>query len=243
MTVTRHQAAGAFRRWEPPRFDARPESSSLDSGLSPPEDALPLSPPEPEPTPILTAPPQEISAPPPSPAIHLPTVEEVERIHDEAHKEGYAAGYEEGTARGRMEALRLNTLVENMDGALLGLDAEVAEELLTLAIEIARQMVRREFRNKPANIVEIVREALQQLPQNHAMIHLHPEDAGLVRGYLGEQLAHVGNRIIEDERISQGGCRIEAAGSQIDATMQTRWRRIMENLGRGDTAWDVDSAA
>lgn len=241
MTVTRHQAAGAFRRWEPPRFDAAP-APAADPAPAPREEPVPQRPAEPEAVEAPAPAPVETPPPPPVPAVHLPTVEEVERIHDEAHKEGYAAGYEEGTARGRMEALRLNTLVENMDTALTGLDGEVAEELLTLAIEIARQMVRREFRDKPGSVVDIVREALQQLPQNHAMIHLHPEDATLVRSYLGEQLAHVGNRIIEDERIAQGGCRIEAAGSQIDATMQTRWRRIMENLGRGDTAWDVDSA-
>jgi flagellar assembly protein FliH len=172
--------------------------------------------------------------------VKLPTVEEVERIHDTAHKEGYAAGYEEGTARGRLEALRLHTLVEGLEQALTRMDAEVAEELLALAIELARQMVRRELAARPEGIVDVVREALQQLPQNHALIHLHPSDATLVRDYLGEQLAHVGHRLVEDERVSPGGCRIEAAGSQVDATVHTRWRRIMENLGRRETDWDVE---
>jgi hypothetical protein len=38
--------------------------------------------------------------------------------------------------------------------------------------------------------------------------------------------------LIEDPTISRGGVRIEAAGSQIDATVQTRWRRVMDNLSR-----------
>ena len=226
MSITRHQAVGAYRPWDPPAFDAPP-------AVEPLQPAAPFA-----------APAEPAAAPPPPPeplpAVKLPTVEDVERIHDEAHKEGYAAGYEEGTARGRLESLRLNTLVEGLDEALVKIEAEVAEELLTLAIEIARQMVRRELVQKREGIVDLVREALQQLPQNHALIHVHPEDAALVREYLGEQLAHVGNRVVEDLRITIGGCRIEAAGSQIDATVETRWRRIVESLARGETEWDAD---
>lgn len=222
MAVTRHQAVGAYRPWDLPAFDAP---------VAPPPEAAP-----PPPPPVAEAPPPP---PEPQPAVKLPTVEDIERIHDAAHKEGYAAGYEEGTARGRLEAARLHSLAENLDEALVKVDAEVTEELLALAIEIARQMVRRELAGKREAIVDIVREALQQLPQNHAMIHLHPDDVGLVREHLGEQLAHLGNRLVEDARVTPGGCLIDAAGSQIDATVQTRWRRIMENLGRGETGWDA----
>lgn len=235
MSVDRHQAVGAYRRWEPPRFDAPPEPEA------PAPAEVPAAPPPPPPA--VAAPPPSPPPPPepPAPAVRLPTAEDIERIHDQAHREGYAAGYEEGTARGRMEALRLHTLAESLEQALTGIDGEVTEELLALSIEVARQMVRRNLRQDRKVIVDIVKEALQQLPQNHAMIHLHPEDATLVREYLGEQLAHVGNRVIEDDRVSRGGCRIEASGSQIDATVQTRWRRILENLSRSETDWDLGS--
>lgn len=230
MSITRHQAVGAYRRWEPPSFDAPPP---------PVETPAPV---EPTPAPQAAPPPPPPPPPePPQPKVRLPTAEDVERIHDQAHKEGYAAGYEEGTARGRMEALRLHTLVESLEEALGRIDAEVAEELLGLSIEIARQMVRRSLKEAPATIVDIVKEALQQLPQNHALIHLHPSDAILVREHLGEQLSHVGNRIIEDGNVTPGGCRIEASGSQIDASVQTRWRRILENLGRSELDWDLSS--
>lgn len=236
MSVDRHQAVGAYRRWEPPRFDAPPESEA------PPAPAeLPAAPPPPPPA--AAAPPPPPPPEPPAPAVRLPTAEDIERIHDQAHREGYAAGYEEGTARGRMEALRLHTLAESLEQALTGIDGEVTEELLALSIEVARQMVRRSLRQDRKVIVDIVKEALQQLPQNHAMIHLHPEDAALVREYLGEQLAHVGNRVIEDDRVTPGGCSIEASGSQIDASVQTRWRRILENLSRSETDWDLGTEA
>lgn len=164
--------------------------------------------------------------------IRLPTAEEVERIHQEAHRSGYAAGYDEGTARARMEALRLHTLAENLEQALRSVDQSVADALLNLALELAQQMVRQALEAKPDHVLDVVREVLQQLFHPHATLYLHPEDAVLVRSFLGDQLAHAGHRVFEDEQLTRGGCRAEAGGSQIDATMETRWRRITETLGR-----------
>lgn len=227
MSYHRNQAAGAYRRWDPPSFDAPEPPAPADI-----EEPVPAPAPEPEPEP-------ETPAPPPEPRIKLPTAEDIERIHEEAHKEGYAAGYEEATARGRVEALQLHTLVEGMSNAMTQLDQDVAEEIVALSIEVARQMVIQNLRNHPALVVDVVREALHHLPQGHAMIHLNPDDANLVREYLGEQLAHNEHRLVEDDAISRGGCRVEAAGSVVDATVQTRWRRIMENLSRDDTDWEA----
>ena len=98
-------------------------------------------------------------------------------------------------------------------------------------------MVRNSLETHPESTAELIREALLQLPQAHALIHLHPEDVTMARDYLGEQLTHAGHRLIEDPSVSRGGVRIDAAGSQIDATVQTRWRRIMDNLGR-NIHWD-----
>lgn len=164
-------------------------------------------------------------------ASKLPTASEVERIHNDAHKQGYDAGYEEGTARARMEALRLHTLVEQLDGAFADFDQKMAEELLRLSLEIARQVVRQTITARPAVILEVVREALTQLPHQHAALYLNPEDASLVRAHLGDQLSHLGHRIFEEAALARGGLRIEAGSSHLDASVETRWRRVIENLG------------
>ncbi|MDR2881834.1 MAG: hypothetical protein LBV29_08060 [Azoarcus sp.] len=46
---------------------------------------------------------------------------------------------------------------------------------------------------------------------------------------------------VEDETVSPGGCRVETPGAQIDATMETRWRRAIESLGREHTPWTPSS--
>jgi flagellar assembly protein FliH len=168
--------------------------------------------------------------------VKLPTADEIERIHTDAHRAGYAAGYEEGTARVRVEAMRLHTLAENLEQALASFDQELAQDVLTLALEIARQLMRQALSVQPELVAAVVKEALHQLYQPHATVHLHPEDAALVRQHVGELLAHAGHRIVEENTLSRGGCRVEAGGSQIDATVETRWRRVQEAFSRSG-AW------
>ena len=79
----------------------------------------------------------------------------------------------------------------------------------------------------------VVREAINQLPHQHTAIYLNPEDASVVRSHIGDQLTHAGHRIFEDVAIARGGCKVEAGGSQIDATVPTRWGRIVESLVDG----------
>lgn len=176
------------------------------------------------------------------PPIRLPTADELEQIRQEAQRAGYAAGYEEGTARARMEALRLHTLVENFNHAFAEIDAQVSRELLALALEIAGQVVRQTLKVKPEVVLAVVREALAQLPHQHASIYLHPEDASLVRSYIGDQLTHGGHRILEEAGVARGGCRVEAAGSQVDASVELRWRRVLESLGMGSDWLERDEA-
>lgn len=171
-----------------------------------------------------------------TPAGRLPTADDVERIHRDAHKQGYDAGYEEGTARARMEALRLHTLVEQLEAALGEFDQQVAADLLGLSLEIARQVVRQTIAARPGVILDVLREALLQLPHQHVAIYLHPEDASLVRSHLGDQLAHLGHRILEESGLARGGLRMEAGGSHLDASVESRWKRVIESMG-AEAGW------
>ncbi len=169
--------------------------------------------------------------------------EEIERIREHARQEarqtGYAAGFAEGLAAGqaqaesmgRAEASRLAQTVGNLESCIAELNQAVADDLLALSIEVARQVVRQAVDVKPELLLGVIREALQQLPLLHAAIHLHPEDASLVRLRAGDQLAHAGHRIHEDPTLKRGDVIIEAGGSHLDASLAARWRRIVEGLG------------
>lgn len=179
------------------------------------------------------------------PGLALPTAEEIERIHHEAHEAGYAAGHAEGYAAGcaaaHTEAKQLQALCDNLEVQLQSLDQQVAEGLLDVAVEIARQVLRQSLKLKPELLLPVVREAIAALPLHHGhpALFLHPEDAALVRQQLGEQLNHNGWRILEDGNLTRGGCRIESGASEVDATLETRWRRVLEAIGT-NAGWDEE---
>lgn len=188
-----------------------------------------------------------------------PSVEEIEQIrqqaHDDAyatghaegraagHAEGHAAGYAEGQAKALDECTRFGSMVTHLNSALTEFDQQVAEGLLALALDIARQVIRQTIAVKPEVLLKTVNEALSQMPYPHATIHLNPEDASLIRSYMGDQLTHAGHRIHEDQRLERGGCTVEANSSQVDATLPTRWRRTVEGLGSNVEWLDTPSGS
>lgn len=217
----------SFTAWQMPVFDT-PETAPAPA----PEPAVDADPAHshamaPEDVPAVDTD-DETPAP-----FRFPTADDIEKLQQEAHREGYAAGYEEGTARVRMEAMRLHSVVEQLEDALAALDNSIAREVLNLGVEIARNVVRQTIRVNPEVVVAVVREAINQLPHQHTAIYLNPEDASVVRSHIGDQLTHAGHRIFEDGAIARGGCKVESGGSQIDATVPTRWDRIVESLVDG----------
>ena len=163
----------------------------------------------------------------------LPTAADIERMHIEAHEQGYAAGHEEAMALGRASAARIDAVMTTLDQALKALDQQVADQLLATAVEIANQMVHQALRIKPELLLPVVREAVSTLhtATGHPALFVHPDDAALIRTHLGDQLAHNNWRIIEDPSLTAGGCRVELAASEVDATLETRWRRVIESIG------------
>jgi flagellar assembly protein FliH len=184
----------------------------------------------------------------PQAAVVLPTVEQIERINREAQQEGYSAGYEAGMKAGReagyeigreraaTAASSLQTLLSGFSQALAQADQGISNELLALALDLARQMVREALRIKPEIVLAVVRELIReesafgQPPQ----VFLHPDDAALVREHLNQELNDC--VICIDTQLERGGCRIRTGNSHVDATLESRWQRIAQALGQ-NSAW------
>ena len=180
-----------------------------------------------------------------TPQVVLPTADDIERMHIEAHEQGYAAGHSEGYAAGlaaghdeglaeaRASAAKIDALMTSLQQSLDSIDQQVANRLLATAVEIASQMLRQSLRIKPELLLPVVREAVATLYPHggHPALFAHPDDAALIRTHLGEQLAHSNWRIIDDASLSAGGCRVEVGASEVDATLETRWRRVIDAIG------------
>jgi len=172
--------------------------------------------------------------------VRAPTAAEVERVHAEAR----AAGLAEGRGEAAQAARRLAQLVDSLAREIAAQETRIAEDLVSLALAIAQQVLREALAVKRELIVPLARDAMQQMPlfSGGARLVLHPADAELVRQELGDPLTQLGWRLVEDDLVERGGCRIESAATHIDASLATRWERVTAALGR-ERAWLERSVA
>jgi len=158
----------------------------------------------------------------------LRTRKQQEQIEQQAYEQGFSQGYNEGLEQGQQEineqVTYLQSVMATLAMPLLDLDKQVVDELVDLSMAVVRQMVRRELKISPGEVVAVVKEALSLLPATAGDVRLvlHPEDAALVRNALLGSDTESPWQIIEDPVLSRGGCRVLTNTSRIDATVENR---------------------
>lgn len=162
--------------------------------------------------------------------------EEQQRIRvlqEEARKQGYEAGQLQARADMEQDIRRVRELAESFGSALDSLDFRLADQVLNLALDVAKQVIIGELAARPERILDVVNLALRQMAETtrEARLLLNPEDAQLVRQILNDLLDRSRLRIVEDARIVRGGCLIETLQGDLDVTLQTRWRQTVSVLG------------
>ena len=70
----------------------------------------------------------------------------------------------------------------------------------------------------------------------HHKVVVHPSDAEIVRAWLDGEHGHLSWKVAEDAQISPGGFRFESTHSELDASLETRWRETVACLGT-ETSW------
>jgi flagellar assembly protein FliH len=171
------------------------------------------------------------------------TVQELEDVEKRAYEEAFAKGRAEGLAAAERETRpqlqQLQARVERLD-AIIGtlarplqeLDAVVEDQLVNLALTVARHLVRRELRIDPSQVIAVIRETVALLPASarDVRVHLHPEDAAVVREKLAAPTGERVWTIVEDPVMSRGGCRVTTDTAHIDARLETRIGTVVSAL-------------
>ncbi len=170
------------------------------------------------------------------------TVRDIEQIQQRAYDDGFRLGRQEGLAAAKAQAQHFSRLLGRFSEPLADLDDQVVNELLITVKALTRQLVRREMKAAPEAIVAVVREAVSVLPSSaqDIEIHLHPEDAKLVREILSINDENPTWRLTEDPVLTQGDCRVITAHSQIDAGLEARLNALISEMLGGERDGDCD---
>ena len=172
--------------------------------------------------------------------------EKISQIFETARKEAYTKGMQEGFTVGMANAREYAQedkqnflkLMNSFSDALEKSDEQIADDALSLALEIAKAMLKVKLNIDTAVVLPIVMDAIHYLPyvQKPARILVHHEDAQMLREYLAEEISSQHWLIQEDINIERGGCIVETGANQIDATNEVRWKRISDALAQ-KTDW------
>ena len=161
---------------------------------------------------------------------------ELAAVQAAAEAAGHAAGYAAGLHAAEAERARLAVLLATFESAACDHEQRLVDEVLNLALVLARQLVGEALAVRREFILPIVSAALKQLPQStqRLEIALNPADLDLVQRLATDSGFGTRCRMIADASIAPGGCSIETEQSEIDVTVPSRWRRLLAALGRSD---------
>jgi len=164
--------------------------------------------------------------------------EGLELGRQDGYEAGRIQGFDHGLADARVHAEQLAALANAFSAATEALDAEISETLLSLALDIARSVVRQTIQMDPTSMLGAVREVLSSEPllAGAPVLIVNPADQALLDAYLAADLASAGWSVRADPTVERGGCRAKALSGEIDATLSTRWTRVVAALGR-DQSW------
>lgn len=170
------------------------------------------------------------------------TLDELEAIRQDAYNEGFATGEKDGFHSGQIKAKQeadalLNVKLERLEQLMSQLFEPIGEQdqqleatLVEMVGHVVRQVIQRELVTDSSQLRQVVRESLKLLPMGaeNVRIHVNPQDFELVKA-LRERNEEKW-RILEDENLLPGGCKVESEHSQIDASIETRLAQAMNQI-------------
>jgi flagellar assembly protein FliH len=224
--LIRAKDVAGFDRWAIPSFDPQVET--------PPE-------PEPEPEPVVEVEQVQVEEVAVEDVKPL-TLDELEAIRQDAYNEGFATGEKDGFRAGQLKAKQeadvvltgkvsqLEQLMNHLFEPIANQDKELEQSLVSLVSQITRQVIQRELATDSSQIRHVLREALKLLPMgaSNIRIHIHPQDFEQVKAL--RERHEESWRILEDEALQPGGCRVESEHSRIDASVETRMTLALKQL-------------
>ena len=173
------------------------------------------------------------------------------RILEEAKKAGYATGYElgfaQGVTNGQTQALAfaaeeralykadVEDFIAHVEAERVKTWAEMEPRIIEMVFELSAKVIKQEIEVNREVTLSLVRNALRRVVDSTMLrIRVHGDDLETIRTNRAELLTLVDGanhvEIIEDRRVTAGGCIIETAAGSIDARIETQLESVSDAL-------------
>lgn len=175
--------------------------------------------------------------------------------HEKGHQEGVAAGTQQGIQEGLIKGeqqkkeeidevnSRLKHITEQLLDPIKQHDDEIEEAILNLVLTISRAVIMRELILDSQQIRRTVADAVNALPSTPGNVKI------TVNSVDYDRIISIASSIADDvqvlssDDILPGGCKVETLHSQVDATVEKRFQKtVQEMLDRHASSVPVDEA-
>ena len=164
-----------------------------------------------------------------------------DRGHAQATLEGQRQINEYIATQGKEAAAHFASIFENAHAQLAASEQVMAQGVLELACQLARQVLRHELSTNPNAVQPVVREAIGMLAVDSkaAVVRMHPLDQEVLADVLREEFPGLTLTLLADASVARGGCLVESAGTVVDGTVEKRWQRALASLGM-ERPWESE---
>lgn len=181
------------------------------------------------------------------------------QIRQEARAQGFAEGHLQGIAQASAEGQRqlaaymaeegqtraqvFAQLMQSAQNQLEAAQQTVAQGVLELACQLAREVLREELTVNPNVLQPVIREALSMMTADTrtTVVRLHPADRDMLGPIVQAEFADLSLNLVADSQMERGGCVLECAGALVDGSLPTRWASAVSRLGI-TSVWEQDHA-
>lgn len=169
-------------------------------------------------------------------------MDELQQLKQNAHREGYDAGYAEGLQKGTDEINRqLQQLHETLalfNEPLALINEDIEQQLLVIIELITRSIVHREVSLNPEILFDVFKQmkAVMPLSKEKIILQLHPEDQAHLAQFLQEHQIKNECELTVDPNLSRGEVVLITQHTQIDGTIAGRMNAVAEQLLRSSEA-------
>jgi flagellar assembly protein FliH len=172
-------------------------------------------------------------------------------IEQKAEEQGYQAGYVQGYLEGEREAQRILTqradderaaYREDLKAFIARIEAErqraweeIEPQVIGLVFELAQKVIKQEITASREVALSMIKNALRRVAESGALrIRVHASDLETVRSHREDLMSLLDGihhlEIIEDRRVSEGGCIVETEAGNIDTRVETQLKEVADTL-------------
>ncbi len=159
----------------------------------------------------------------PPPPVEAPDFDAIaEQVREEAYREGFDAGYAEGTATANDEISRFRGIIEQLAAPYRAVEPSIAKDLSALAVKLAKALIKRELHTDSSTIEATLGDALSVFSRlrGQVQITVNPQDASAVKALAPDLLDGTDWTINTDNNMLPGGTIVQTEHSLVDASVE-----------------------